>query len=136
MCRSLTDASELQAKVEEAVDSLSKSYVEAVKTLNVLKDRINQLEQARADGNSIENHALGRELDSAVERFDAFVDSWILDSRDAWIKYRRLEKESLTVKEPNLDRLNALRSLCQQSEQLAKDLLCYSLARLKRVRSP
>jgi len=121
--------------MEETISNLGKSYVEALKTVNMLKDRINEIEQARSVENSVESPILRRELDTAIDGLDAFVDSWILKSQECWKKYRLLEKEFTAMKESDLDKLNALRNLCEQSEQLAKDLLCYSLAHLRRGKS-
>lgn len=131
----MTDASESQTKIEETINSLERSYAEAVKTVNMLKGRINMLEQARVSENSVESRALRMELDSVVDRLDRFVDSWILEVKDAWSMYRMLEEELLAAKGSDFEKLSVLKNLCGQSEQLAKDLLCYSLAHLRRAES-
>lgn len=131
----MTDLSESQTKIEETINSLERSYAEAVKTVNMLKGRINMLEQARVSENSVESRALRMELDSVVDRLDRFVDSWILEVKDAWSMYRVLEEELLAAKGSDLEKLSVLKNLCGQSEQLVKDLLCYSLAHLRRAES-
>lgn len=131
----MTDLSESQTKIEETINSLERSYAEAVKTVNMLKGRINMLEQARVSENSVESHPLRMELDSAVDRLDRFIDSWILEVKDAWSMYRMLEEELLAAKGSDFEKLSVLKNLCGQSEQLAKDLLCYSLAHLRRAES-
>lgn len=132
----MVEASELQTEIEEAINDLKKSYEEAMKTVKILKNRINQLEQAGNEKSPVESDDHMKELNSAIERLDEFIDSWILKSADAWNKYRMLEKESMTMQLSELARMNDLKNLCKQSEQLAKDLLCYSLAHLKQARNP
>ncbi len=124
----MTNPVELQ--IEQAVNNLKRGYTRALKTVKRLKGRINELERSRAEEGTVENDALSVELNSAVGRLDAFVDSWILEVKGAWNTYRILE-ELEGHKEHDVGRLKTLRDLCEESEQLAKDLLCYSLAHLK-----
>ncbi len=126
----------VELKIEQAVNDLRRGYARALKTVRRLKGRINKLERSRAEEGSMENCALSGELESAVDQLDAFVDSWILEVKDAWNRYRTLEKEFATVKKIDPKRLNALKDLCEQSELLAKDLLCYSLGHLRPVGKP
>ena len=132
----MAEVSELQTAIDEAINDLEKSYQEAVKTVKTLKNGINQLERAGNEKSPVESDAHLRELNSAIERLDGFIDSWVLKSADAWNKYRVLEKRFMTVQVSELARVNDLKNLCKQSEQLAKDLLCYSLAHLRQARGP
>ncbi len=120
----------VELEIERAVNSLKRGYARALKTVKILKGGINELERSRAEEGSVENEALRVELDSAAGRLDAFVDSWILEVKGAWNTYRILEELS-GQKEHDVGKLKTLRDLCDESEQLAKDLLCYSLAHLR-----
>ncbi len=131
----LAEGSERQTEIEKMINDVEKNYGDAVRTMNVLKNEINQLEQVRA-GSPAENDADTEELNSAIRKLDEFIDFWILSSTDAWNKYRLLEKEFTATQASNSVKLNKLKSLCKESEQLAKDLLCYSLSHLKTERSP
>ncbi len=131
----LAEGSERQTEIEKMINDVEKNYGDAVRTMNVLKNEINQLEQVRA-GSPAENDADTEELNSAIRKLDEFIDFWILRSTDAWNKYRLLEKEFTATQASNSVKLNKLKSLCKESEQLAKDLLCYSLSHLKTERSP
>ena len=91
--------------------------------MNRLEQRIGQEkpEEAKIDEAS---------LRSAVDSLERLTDSEILRSQAAWKKYEKLKQEcerhDLTV--PQLDEL---RTLCKMTEQLAADLLCYSLGLLR-----
>jgi hypothetical protein len=92
-----------------AVRDLRESYEKAIKTVAVLK----------------------KETTDDADRLDAFTDFLILESARAKTKCERLEREcKLQAFEPT--GLKDLKILCNQKEQLAKDLLCYSLGHLKR----
>ena len=70
-------------------------------------------------------------LNSAFERLNGLTDSLILKSEGAWEEYKKLEHDSKTnALEPTA--LDALKDACTKTEQLAQDLLCYSMARFKR----
>jgi len=95
-----------------AVRDLRKSYKKAIETVAVLK----------------------KETIDDTERLDAFTDFLILESARAKSKCDRLEREcKLQAFEPA--GLKDLKALCNQKEQVAKDLLCYSLGHLRRRNS-
>ena len=90
-----------------AVRDLRESYKKAIETVAVLK----------------------KETIDDTERLDAFTDFLVLESARAKRKCDRLEREcKLQAFEPA--GLKDLKALCNQKEQLAKDLLCYSLGHL------
>lgn len=72
----------------------------------------------------------GKALDSAIKRLNRLTDYQITRSKKAWEEYRKLEQE---CKQRSLYpiQLDNLRAICKRTEELAADLLCYSLARFK-----
>lgn len=126
MVRCLTETARVQVRVDMAVRDLRKSYEKAIETVAVLKKETRDLELC-----------MSREACLATddaERLDAFTDFLILESARAKRKCERLEhKCKLQAFEPT--GLNDLKTLCKQHEQLAKDLLCYSLGHLRRRNS-
>jgi hypothetical protein len=68
------------------------------------------------------------ELNLAIENLDRLTDSLISRSKSAWDDYRRLERycKSFGFKPLALDNL---RVICEKTERLASDLLCYSMGR-------
>jgi hypothetical protein len=92
-----------------AVRELREGYEKAMQTVAVLK----------------------KETTDDADRLDAFTDFLILESARAKRKCERLERKCrLQAFEPA--GLKDLKTLCEQKERLAKDLLCYSLGHLRR----
>lgn len=108
----MTDKARLQVQIATAVRDLRESYEKAIKIIACLK----------------------KEAIEDADKLDAFTDFLILESARAKRKFERLERKcKLQAFEPA--GLKELKSLCNQKEQLAKDLLCYSLGRLRRAKS-
>lgn len=106
-----------------AVRDSRKSYEKAIETVAVLKQETRDLELCMS-----EEACLATE---DADRLDAFTDFLILESARAKRKCERLERKCrVQAFEPT--GLKDLKTLCEQEEQLAKDLLCYSLGRLRR----
>jgi len=129
---SLTEAAELEAQIEMAIRDLRKSYRRTVKTVASLKEKINDLELRISRERHAQHHPQLEKLNSAVESLDIFVDSVIVESARAKENCERLKRkcEMQAFKPAQLENLQ---TLCQENEQLAKDLLCYSLGRLRRT---
>jgi len=98
-----------------------------------LKNRMNVLE-LRAIENGDETSIERERLTLAAESLDRFVDSVIHDIVKAWKRHDRMRRqcELLGFEPPSM---KALKMVCEENEQLAKDLLCYSLGRLRQVKS-
>jgi len=126
----LTEIAELQTQIETAIKDLEKNRKKAAKTVAFLKKRINNLELSISNESCVKTDAGVEGLNSATERLDRFVDSVILENAQARGECERLESEcrALTFASARLENLKAL---CQEYEQLAKDLLCYSLGRIR-----
>lgn len=73
-------------------------------------------------------------MKSTMESLDKLTDSQILKSKEAWKKYEELKHdcEMRSLAPPQLDEL---RILCKETEQVAADLLCYSLGFVRRKTS-
>lgn len=105
----MTETNRLQIQVDKAVTDLRESYEKTLETVNVLKN----------------------ETTDNADKLDTFTDFLILETARDKKRYESLEREcKLESFEPA--RLKDLKTLCDQKEQLAKDLLCYSLGRLRR----
>jgi len=126
----LTEIAELQNQIETAIKDFEKNHKKAAKTLAFLKKRINDLELSISNEGCVKTDAGMERLNSATEKLDRFIDSVILENAQARGEYERLEREcrALTFESA---RLENLRTLCQEYEQLAKDLLCYSLGHIR-----
>lgn len=129
--KALTGTHQLKAKIDLAIKVVRKSSRIAVKTVKSLKSNINELELSTIEKSRI-SVADTDDLNSAMEKLDKFTDSVISDSAKAWEKYRGIKREcDILGFEPA--RMENLRTLCAEYEQLAKDLLCYSLGHFKQV---
>lgn len=127
----LTETRKLQTRINLAIKDVRKGWRASTRTVKTLKNRINELELGAFDKGRIRG-AYAEELNSAIEELDKFTDSVISDSAKAWEKYRgiRQECEILGFEPTGTERL---RTLCAEYEQLAKDLLCYSLGHLRQA---
>jgi chemotaxis regulatin CheY-phosphate phosphatase CheZ len=88
---------------------------------------MNKLEQQVPKTQSV------KALNLAMKRLNRLSDSQIMRSKKAWEEYRKLEQECKQWA-PSPVQLDSLRALCKKTEELAADLLCYSLARFKQSR--
>jgi seryl-tRNA synthetase len=121
---------ELVARVEDAARNVKEDYERAVETVGTLKDEMNKLEQKIGQEKPEDARGDMTSLRSAVDSLERLTDSEILKSKASWKKYEELkqecEKNILTL--PQLDEL---RTICKRTEELAADLLCYSLGLLR-----
>jgi vacuolar-type H+-ATPase subunit I/STV1 len=115
---------ELQARIEETGRRIQKDYRKTLEKVQELKNKMNEIEQHNTKTRGL------KALDSAIKRLNKLTDSQILRSKKAWEEYRKLEQES---KQCALHpfQLDNLRAICKKTEELAADLLCYSLARFE-----
>ena len=115
---------ELRARIEETGKQIQEDYRKALGKVQKLKNKMNELEQQTP------NNQNAKALDSAIRRLNRLTDSQIMRSKRAWEEYRKLEQE---CKQQSLCtvQLDSLRASCKKTEELAADLLCYSLARFK-----
>jgi hypothetical protein len=89
-----------------------------------LKNKMNELEQRTPKTRDL------KALESAIKRLNKLTDSQILRSKKAWEEYRKLQQESKHCESCPVQ-LDNLRAVCKKTEELAADLLCYSLARFE-----
>ena len=116
-------AMELRARIEDTERRIQRDYRKTLEKVQKLKDQMNSLEQ-QAPRTSL------NALNSAIKRLNELTDSHIMQSKKAWEEYRKLEEEckQYALRPAQLDEL---RVICKKTEELAADLLCYSLARFK-----
>jgi hypothetical protein len=115
---------ELRARIEETGRQTQGDCRKTLQKVQRLKNKMNELEQHNPKTRD------SKALDSAIKRLNKLTDSQILRSKKAWEEYRKLEQES---KQRALHpvQLDNLRTICKKTEELAADLLCYSLARFE-----
>jgi hypothetical protein len=126
----LIDGFEFERRIEKAIKDSERSYNETIRNIRELKERISELEISISEKGNTENSEEMRELNSLEEKLNASVDSLILRSEAEWEDYRRLEQEC-GVRGFDPARLEAFKVICKKTEELAKDLLCYSLGRFR-----
>ena len=121
-------AMELQARIEETSRHIQKGYGKTFEKVQKLKNKMNELEQHNTKTQDL------KALDSAIKRLNKLTDSQILRSKKAWEEYRKLEQQSKQHAScPVPVQLDDLRAICKKTEELAADLLCYSLARFEQI---
>jgi DNA repair exonuclease SbcCD ATPase subunit len=120
----LGGTTELRARIEETRRQIQKDYKTTSEKVQKLKNKMNELEQRTPKTLDL------KALESAIKRLNKLSDSQILQSKKAWEEYRKLEQESKQCASCPVQ-LDSLRAVCKKTEELAADLLCYSLARFK-----
>jgi hypothetical protein len=115
---------ELRGRIEEKERQIQRDYDKTLEKVQKLKNKMNELEQ-----HNPKTHDL-KALDSTIKCLNRLTDSQILRSKKAWEEYRRLEKECKQGASCPVQ-LDSLRAICKKTEELAADLLCYSLARFE-----
>jgi ABC-type uncharacterized transport system fused permease/ATPase subunit len=115
---------ELRARIEETETQIQRDYRKTLEKVQKLKNHMNKLEQETPKTQGL------KALNSVINRLNRLTDSQIMRSKKAWKEYRKLEQE---CKQCSLYavQLDNLRAICKKTEELAADLLCYSLARFK-----
>ena len=131
MGNTLNRSAQLEAEIETTIEDLRRIYGKTLSAVAFLKKRINDLELNVNERGSVPADQNGGELSSAVEELDEFIDSVILQAARTREKCEKLKQEC-AVQSFEPIRLRDLLSSCLENEQLAKDLLCYSLGRLRK----
>ena len=122
---------EFQIKIDEVTKNLENSHRSALRKVRTLKEKMNVLElklgEKRSDGPKEDLD----ELNSAGEKLNRLTDALISESAKAWEEYKKFEHECKTHHYETVE-MNDLKTICKEKEELAKDLLCFSLGHLKR----
>jgi len=126
----LTENGTLLGRIENATKNVKKDYETALKTVGTLKAKMNELEQRISKKKPAQTEEDLNSLRAAIHSLDRLTDSQILKSKEAWKKYEEL-KRICETQNPAAPQLDELQTLCKKTEQLAADLLCYSLGLLK-----
>jgi hypothetical protein len=127
----LKDGVNINEQIERTRNDLDKSYRKALKDVQKLKKKINELELSIIQKGDSESNGGLNELNFTIENLNRITDSQILISGKAWSEYKRLEHDCVKFAlKPVI--LDDFRVLCKKNEELAADLLCYSLAHFKR----
>lgn len=128
----MTETHTLQVLIEKATLDIKEDYDLDVRTVGEVKARMNELEVKMSKKENVENN--DESLSFARRDLNRLTDSTILKSKEAWKKYEALKRdcETQAFKPPQLDEL---RMWCKRAEQLAADLLCYSLGALSNENS-
>jgi len=111
----------------KAIRNIEEDDRKLLETLRTLKDDMNRLEERVGEKKQPEDVD---KLNSAIENLNQMTDLQILASKRAWKICEEFERESTGLSSES-DKLNELRAVCKKREQIAADLLCYSLGHLK-----
>lgn len=126
----MTETDELRVRIENATRNVKEDYETALKTVGTIKANMNELEQRISQKKPAQAGEDMNSLRAAIYSLDKLTDSQILKSKEAWKKYEELKRDC-EIQNPASPQLDELRTLCKKTEQLAADLLCYSLGLLK-----
>ena len=118
---------ELRDRIGQATRRIAEYYQKALKEVEQVKTKINDLELTVIDSGSANRDRLNSALDMLIQ----LTDSMIFESGRAWDEYEKLEHDC-NADGYESSELNGLRKLCKKTEEFATDLLCYSLAHFKR----
>ena len=115
---------ELQAQIEETESKIQRDYRHILEKVQMLKSQMNRMERQTPEARDM------KALEASIKHLNKLTDSIIIRSKKAWEEYKKLEHESerSATRPTQLDDLN---DICRKTEQLATDLLCYSLARFR-----
>lgn len=126
----MTEIAELRVRVENATRNVEEDYKRAVETVGILKERMNELEQRISQKKREEADEDLNSLRFTIKSLDTLTDSQIQKNKEAWEKYEELKRDC-EMQTLRVTQLDELRILCKKTEQLAADLLCYSLGHFK-----
>jgi hypothetical protein len=126
----MEDSLELQNQIERTRKQTEKEYAQVLMEVKGLKNGMNKLEQSISGGEQVATMSDSNSLDLAIQSLNELTDSQILRSKKAWEEYRKLETccTRCSVQPVELDNFKVL---CKKMEELAADLLCYSLGRYR-----
>jgi pyruvate formate-lyase activating enzyme-like uncharacterized protein len=126
------DSIELQNRIERTRKQTEREYAEVLTEVEKLKNKMNRLEQGISKEDQVATTLDSNSLDLAIKSLNELTDSQILRSKKAWEEYRKLETYCKQYA-PQLVELDNLKVLCKKMEELAADLLCYSLGRFEPI---
>jgi vacuolar-type H+-ATPase subunit I/STV1 len=115
---------ELRARIEETGRQIQRDYRKTLEKVQKLKNKMNKLEQHAPKTQNL------KALDLVIKRLNRLTDSQILRSKKAWEEYGKFKQECEKCELCSVQ-LDNLRVICKKTEELAADLLCYSLARFE-----
>lgn len=130
----MTESDKLRVRIENTTRDLEADYQRTLKTVARLKENMNSLEQRISQEKPEEAQEDMNTLRSERESLDKLTDSLILKSKEAWKKHEELNQRCKT-QSLKLSQLDELQTTCKKTEQLAADLLCYSLGILEQRKS-
>ena len=116
----------LQNIIAENVSHLDGIIRDSLVKVKKLKEKMNDLEAKISQVNKSEKASLTELLKIESDKLNDLCDSLALESKKSWLTYENLEKMS-KEKNVKIDRLNQLFLRCKSLEEIASDLLCYSL---------
>ena len=126
----MTEAAQIEARIELAINDLKGRCKIAVRRIALLKKKINRLELSLSQRNCTRTEADVEKLNALTARLDGLVDSVISESVKAGQKCEHLKQMCRTRKLDSL-KLEDLEASRKEMEQLAKDLLCYTLGHFR-----
>jgi len=127
----MTEATEIRNQISEAAVNFEEHYECTLREIRELKTLMNELERSLNEKNDNKTADNVSRLEGVTEELDILIDSTILRSEKQWEKFHELENASKPIAQ-KLDELNDLRNICERTEALAKDLLCFSLGRFRK----
>ena len=89
---------------------------------------MNELELGAGEDRNMSNKD---ELSHMTDKLNGLIDSLISKSDLHWVRYRELAEECETHAFCPSS-LEGMEEICERTEGLARDLLCYSLGRFRR----
>ena len=131
MRKTVSKTTRLERQIETAIEDLRQNHTKTLDSVASLKKKVNELELRTSENGPTRADANREKLNLAVNELDQLIDSVISQAAK---KKHRCEKLKLDCStQPHAPaRLKELLTLCAENEQLAKDLLCYSLGRLNK----
>ena len=109
---------------------MKSSYDEILRGVADLKEKMNRFELVICEGDTTKAEQAMIDKNSAAGNLDKLTDSLISRNRDAWAQYRKFRDDCQRLGFKPVE-LNDLRIVCEKTERLAADLLCYALGRFK-----
>ncbi len=127
----LNTATQLERQIGNAIEDLRQNCTKTLSSVASLKKKVNDLELRTGENGAISDDANREKLSLAVNELDEFIDSVIAQAGKTRQRCEKLKLECSTQSHEPIG-LKEFLTLCSENEQLAKDLLCYSLGRLNK----
>lgn len=130
MRRNLKHSDTLRFCIEDTLKNEKEDYEKIIKTVRELKEKMTGIEQRISQRNSKNPVEDMDDLRHLMESLDILTDAQIDRSGEAWMNFGKL-KHDCGKQAAEFPELEELRMQCTRREQLAADLLCYSLGFIK-----